>query len=253
MKGFFLGLLTLIASSLAILNFTSGIIAGIWLLLIGEWQFLLFGIILGFIMPFVYSIAFLPQLLLLPLFIKFGEKGHKLLFSIFGFILALYNHLILGFWVSFVFSIMIQAEFNPILIWLWGYATVMAPIGYMAGKEDRDSLGTILGAFFCQVSYIVLTFCYFILGSETLGYGLVWLLLIAFSSLAIFLGVAQMMFDKKKGDKVPENIISGEIVEDSDKAEERHPHNEHKKRFCSNCGKEAHHEAKYCKFCGNEI
>jgi hypothetical protein len=253
MKNLILWILGITLSSLMILNFSSGIIAGIWLLIIGEWQFLLFGIVLGFIMPWVYSIAFLPQLLLLPLFIKFGEKGHKFLFSFFGFILALYNHFLLGLWVSFVFSIMIQANFNPILMWLWGYATVMAPIGYMASKEDKDSTGTVLGAFFCQVSYVVLTFCYFILGNETLGYGLVWLLLIAFSSLAIFLGVAQMMFDKKKGDKASENIISGEVVEAPIISDESHPHEEHKKRFCSNCGKEAHHDAKYCKSCGNEI
>lgn len=239
MKNFFLGLLTLTFSSLAILNFTSGIIAGIWLLILGEWQLVLFGFILGFIMPWVYSIASIPQFLILPLLVKFGEKGHKFLFSLFGFILSLYNNFLLGAWVTTIFGIMIQFHINPIPTWLWGYATIMGPIGYMASKEDRDSTGTLLGALFCQVSYIILTFCYYYLGSETLGYGLVWLLLIAFSSLAIFLGFAQMVFEKRTGGKVSENVLAGEIVESL--------------LYCPSCSKEIQHGAKYCKNCGKGL
>ena len=160
MKKLFEGLFTLFLSVIGILNFSSGIIAAIWLIAIGGWQFVLFGFILGIAMPWVYSIAAIPSMLVVPLILKFAEKGSNFLVSVFGFIASLYNNFLLALWVSFVFGIMIQVDYNPVAMWFWGFATIMGPISYMASKEDRDSLGTVLGAMFCQVGYILLTFSY---------------------------------------------------------------------------------------------
>jgi len=44
---------------------------------------------------------------------------------------------------------------------LWGYATMMAPLSYMASKEDPDSTGTTMAVFFAQICYFIYVLFYF--------------------------------------------------------------------------------------------
>lgn len=249
MKKLFEGIFTLFLSVIGILNFSSGIIAAIWLIAIGGWQFILFGFGIGIIMPWVYSLASIPAMLVVPLILKFAEKGNNLLVSVFGFIASLYNNFLLALWVSFVFGLMIQVDYSPIAMWFWGFATVMGPISYMASKEDRDSLGTVLGAMFCQVGYILLTFSYYFLGSETLGYSLLWLSLITFSGLSIYLGFADGLL-RKSGKSYSSVQPLEESVEEAEVVSPAKEVVDVDKNYCSNCGEKINKSSNFCTSCG---
>lgn len=253
MKKLFEGLFTLFLSVIGILNFSSGIIAAIWLIAVGGWQFVLFGFILGIAMPWVYSIASIPSMLVVPLILKFAEKGNNFLVSVFGFIASLYNNFLLALWVSFVFGLMIQVDYNPIAMWFWGFATIMGPISYMASKEDRDSLGTVLGAFFCQVGYILLTVSYYFFGSETLGYSLLWLSLIAFSGLNIYLGFAEGLLRKSGAGSTSVQPLDEENIEEADIVTQIKELEDEGKKYCSSCGEKINKSSNFCTSCGASL
>jgi hypothetical protein len=158
----------LIITILILINFFSGIVGGIWLSLTGRLSLVVYGIILSIIMPWLYTIIFIPQFALMTLVGKVYDKGNKILISILGFLASAYGNLILVIWTVFVFkNLVIQQTHSLIPLLLWGYSTTMAPLSYMASKEPPDSSGTSMGLLFSQLSYLLLTIL-FILNSTIL-------------------------------------------------------------------------------------
>lgn len=204
---------------ISIFNFLSGFVSGIWLAIIGDWAYIIFGIIIGFLMPYAYTLA---SLLLLPLYVlavKLTEKKYRTLTLIVSFVTSLLSNTILFLWVIYVYKFIsgnaTSVNYIPMLI--WGYSITLGPLGYMAKNEPDDSTGTALGILFAMLAYIVLVFI-----ALTIGYTLMPLivLLIIFSLLPVF--ILQIAFDQ-------------------DYTEEQK---------CRQCGLALHNLDKYCKSCG---
>lgn len=196
MKNIFLWLLGISMATLWVFNFGAGIVGGIWLLASEGWSLVVAGLLVSFVMPWVYSIAFLPTMLIAPLLIKATESGSRFWASVLGIILAGYQYFIMAFWVTYVFGwIVLEGGYSPIALTLWGYSVVMGPIGYMASKEDADSTGTTLGVLFTQFSYIALAINYFAGGSIEQGNLIVWIFLIIFVILVV--SVLNLVLPKK--------------------------------------------------------
>ncbi len=156
---YLLGILTAAVGLLSIFNFFSGFVGGIWLLILGNWQYVVGGLLLSFLMPFGYSIASLPALALVPLIGKFAERKQTFPLMFFGFLGSLFQNGIALIWVIYVFNFVIanadESNYIPLLI--WGYSVTLGPLGYMASKESSDSHGTTIGVIFAMTSYAMLT------------------------------------------------------------------------------------------------
>ncbi|MCL6096293.1 MAG: hypothetical protein M1444_01220 [Patescibacteria group bacterium] len=194
MKTFLISVATLAATSWILFNSLAGIVSGIWLIFAGGISQVVYGIILGIAMPWVYSLAFIPMMLFMPLLLKAVEGGHKIATSLMAFIAALYQNFIIALWIGFVFGIFAyDVRFPLIAILLWGYSVALSPIGYMAQKEGPDAgIGTSMGFLFAQVLYLILTINLLLGGTLSNGYSWVWIILIGYSLLATLLGVAAM-------------------------------------------------------------
>jgi hypothetical protein len=217
MKKLLYWLLGLSLATLWLLNFSAGIIGGIWLITIGSIWFVISALILSFIMPFIYSIAFLPSLIFIPLLTKAMEKGNRFFTVILGLILGGYNNFLLAYWVLYVFNFIVMSNNLPLIpTLLFGYAIAMGPIGYMAQKEGPDAgSGTTFGVLFVQIAYFILSVNLLLGESPDVGYLSVWILLIIYTVLVgALLGISYAPSKNKTENNIgSEGNPLAEIVE----------------------------------------
>ncbi len=187
-------IISLIVSILIIFNFFSGIVGGIWLAIKGEWGSIALGFLLGFVMPWAWTIASLPSMGFGVITTLVAEKGSRTFTAIFGFLGSVYSNILVSLWVFYVFTLFIgrasSGTYIPYL--LWSYSTIMAPLSYMARKEPPDSPGTSLALFFAQLSFLAWALFWFF-GAYPRTIVMTFLcLILAFSSFVVILAVASI-------------------------------------------------------------
>lgn len=254
MKTLLLALLSIALTTMWLFNFSAGIIGGFWLFFTGGGSLIISGLIISILMPFIYSLAALPQLLLAALLTKIAEKGNRFLFSILAFITAIYGNLILSFWVIYVFNwILSYKDLPPVALWLWAYSVVMSPISYMAGKEGPDAgAGTSLGLLFTQLSFFILSIG-LLFGDLHAGYGWVWLFLLIFSVITTSLGVYSIPKKENETNDYNPTIQEAQIIA-GNPTTHHHTHTESQDiRYCQNCGKKVERQDNFCIHCGYKI
>lgn len=140
------------------LNALGGIVAGIWLVIIGGWWAL--GVGIGFLIAgsFAIGLAMMPGILLAGPAALFQQKGSHSGFYFFSLLSALYMFSVLSAWCLVIFFIFATyaSEVAAVPVLLWSYVVATAPIVYMAQRE-RQSGNDISGlpAFFSQVAYVL--------------------------------------------------------------------------------------------------
>lgn len=143
-----------------ILNFFGGVVAGIWLAILGEWWAIGYGIVGLLGAHFVLAIALMPSILLIAPASYFFDKSHPILASPFLLLGLTYVYALISAWCMFIFyTFMFRATENsfwPLLIWSYGVAHV--PLFYMAGKEE--GVGGSHTTLFAAVAYVVMSLCY---------------------------------------------------------------------------------------------
>lgn len=150
---------------ITLINMFGGIIAAIWLLFIGKWSVVLFGIIIGLVSTYLIGFAMFPSFLLSAPAIRCIEKGN----SIFGHFLLFLSHLytmgLLWYWSIMVFGFFLSysGRFGegtfPLLLWAYGVAT--SPVGHMASKDrDNFSFATTISTFCTMLGSLVFMIMY---------------------------------------------------------------------------------------------
>ncbi len=235
-----------------LINFSAGIVSGVWLAISGNWANIFYGLLLSIVMPFAYTVVALPTMAIMPLMLKVIEKKIKSATFVLGFINILYSNGIMIVWTYFVFT-----EFSKnasglmaVPLILWGYSTVVAPLAYMARNEPPDSTGTSLGIFLAQVAYILATVFWMIgLSASFILWGMI-LLALAFTLFSI--SIVMKTFDEEQKvmtyQEEPPKVIDAEI-EELFKDDET----EVAVKFCNSCGKEIIPGSNFCKFCGKKL
>lgn len=150
--------ITIFAVPLMLLNMLGGIVAGIWLAILGKWGIIGYGVAALFVSSFGIAIAMAPSLLLAAPAFMLYKKGSKIGYYFFGFLSALYTITILTLWcIAVLYFFARQASsssFIPIL--LWSYVVATGPISWLAQKEAQGGggEGAAASAFFAEIAYV---------------------------------------------------------------------------------------------------
>jgi hypothetical protein len=148
-----------VAVPLGLLNILGGIVAGIWLAILGRWGIIGYGLLALVVSGYGLGLAMMPGLLFAVPAAALHEKGHKPVSYFFSFLSALYTMAVLAIWcMAVLFFFVRQADSSsiiPILIWSYGVAT--GPIAWMAQKEMQGGGGeySMISTMFAQVAYVL--------------------------------------------------------------------------------------------------
>jgi hypothetical protein len=203
-------IISFIVSILIIFNVFSGIVGGIWLAIKGGWGSIALGFILGFVMPWAWTLASLPSMGFAALAALVADKGSRAFTAIFGFLGYFYSSILVSLWVFYVFALFIGRASSDTYIphLLWSYSTIMSPLSYMARQEPPDSTGTSLGLLFAQLSFLLCTVFWFF-GTHPNTIVITFLcLILAFTLFVVILAVTQIPARHKRTflgfiDKIP--------------------------------------------------
>lgn len=140
------------------INMLGGIVAGIWLAILGEWGSIGYGLMFGIGGAFLIGLAMMPGMLFAGPAVMLHEKGNRFGFYTFGFLSTLYQVAVLSTWCMFIlFFFAKRADASsaiPLLLWSYGAAT--GPIAYLAQKDlqSGNEYATI-SAFFSQAGFLL--------------------------------------------------------------------------------------------------
>ncbi len=140
-------ILEILTLPIMILNFSSGIVGGIWLAFLGEWKLIGIGIALLFTSHWFLSLLMMPGLLISGAALHFAEKN-KVLYCFFGFLSQLYmNILVIGtcvmafFICSSFYKGVVDVGYIPYVLWSWGMA--LGPWQFFTSKEPDNEFSAI--------------------------------------------------------------------------------------------------------------
>ena len=151
--------ITSVCIPLMLLNMFGGIVAGVWLAILGKWGIIGWGVASFFISSSLIGFAMAPGLLFAIPAIAFHEKGIKVGFYLFSFLGALYMVVILTVWCMGVLDFFIDkadaGSLYATLLWSYGVAT--GPLSYLTNRETQSGGGTgaTVATCFAQVGYVV--------------------------------------------------------------------------------------------------
>lgn len=148
-------IMTICTIPIMLLNVFGGIISGIWLAVLGEWNIILLSIVLFFVSTFMISTALMPSILLMAPAVALLEKG-KRIWLFFGALNLLYTFLVIIIWCMWILTTYVDMANNKSLLptLIWSYGTALGPWLYFASKE-RDNSSTMFTTFIVAISYIV--------------------------------------------------------------------------------------------------
>lgn len=141
-----------------ILNVGSGIVGGIWLIILGEWKLFGIGIILLFTSPWILSVLMMPSLAIAAAAMYLYAKKNPLR-HIAGYIAQLYTNILIVLTCGIAFALCtkfysgnIGFGLIPYLLWSWGIA--LGPWQFFASKEP-DNEFTMITLFSASVFYLL--------------------------------------------------------------------------------------------------
>ena len=137
----------------------AGVVSGIWLIVVGDWWRLVFGVGFMFLSSLIIMIVPMPALIFSIPAIKYLDQGKKFLgmffLSLSNIVLALsisaLSILVLWFMVKNVSE-------NLIPILMWSYVVAMTPWASAVGKEQErgdTASSSLIATYFQMLAYIV--------------------------------------------------------------------------------------------------
>lgn len=157
-------LIAAIMIPLMLLNAFGGIIAGIWLAILGEWSAIFLGIAILFIGSFVVALLLAPGMGLAGVGAMALERGNKLAGWFFLLLASPWTYIVIIVWEIVIFNMFGKrvTPDNVIPMWLWSYGAATGVWSYMASKERQngDGGGAAAAAFGAQIAYIALAVCH---------------------------------------------------------------------------------------------
>ncbi len=140
-----------------ILNIGAAIVGAIWLFVLGDWLLVVLGVLVGIILPWIYSIVMFITIPLTKLTLYLHGKRKKLLTLLIAWFNMLIGHVInIACVVGILaFAIIFSEDKNPIPFLLFGWLVAVGPFQYMARQEGPNAVGTYAAVYLVQISYIL--------------------------------------------------------------------------------------------------
>lgn len=173
LRRFFDNLIVLLGLPVIYLNVFAGIIAFVWLIILGKW-FLIGVSIFALFSHYLLGILMIPAAFIQLLAFKAYEKKYVFLCVVGCYLGTLINMFIFFCWVTYVYyfglsNVISKSELLPIMLWANGIA--IGPIYYMA-KQEKDSPATTTLTFFtslgCFFNTLLISFFGFTLLSASI-------------------------------------------------------------------------------------
>jgi hypothetical protein len=126
---------------LMILNMLGGVVAGIWLIVLGNWLALAIGMAIAFLGNWVINIALMPSMLL------FGgpatalqNSGKRVGALFFGCLNLLYIAALITFWCVGTLALLsaLAKNYSVVAFTLFSYGCATAPWAYLAQKDQQS-------------------------------------------------------------------------------------------------------------------
>jgi hypothetical protein len=143
--------------ALMLLNMLGGIVAGIWLAILGEWGTIFRGLVTLAFGGFAISLVMMPGLLLAAPAAALDSKGSRAGFYLFGLLSLIYTNAVLIAWCILVMLYFANRADNSSVIptMLWAYGAATGPIAYLAQKDLRSGNEYAgISTFFAQVAFV---------------------------------------------------------------------------------------------------
>lgn len=156
-----LRLLMAFAVPLAWLNALGGIVAGIWLAILGQWGTIGWGFAFMVFSTWGLGLAMMPGFIFaLPVAYLF-ERGYKVLGYPFVFLGVLYNTAVITIWCGWTLAFFAQRADASSLIatLLWAYGAATGPLSYMTQQEGQgggDNTAAAVTTYFAQLGFVVM-------------------------------------------------------------------------------------------------
>ena len=164
----FTAIITALSVPIFALNALGGVVSGIWLLCIGQWKLVVFGLLAGIFATWLLSLAMMPAIGLILLGSKLAEKGKVSAFLALVSMASLWQYVIAAIWCIAVFFSIAEHSTDKTVIprMIWAYGVAIAPWVYMAQGEDQGS-GAVMMFSACIACLITLVLT--IIGTVTRG------------------------------------------------------------------------------------
>jgi hypothetical protein len=151
------------------LNAFGGIVSGIWLVLLGQWWAIGYGISALFA-PFFLGLILMVGIVFAAPAVALFANGRRYLALPFLLLNSFYTCAVITIWCVSVFVLFTSRATNttvwPLLIWSFGAA--VGPWAYMAQRESDNEFASMT-AFFAQVAYVVMVLTWIFEATITLS------------------------------------------------------------------------------------
>lgn len=153
-------MVAIVTLPLMALNMVGGIVAFIWLAILGQWAFIIGGVLYIFLGYWFVSLMLMPGMIFLLPINYFNEKKNAVGLALFGLLNLAYVFVIIAvssFYITQTFTDNLTGS-NLVPLLIWSYSVAIAPWTYMASKEGRsDSAfdGTTTTLYFSQIGLII--------------------------------------------------------------------------------------------------
>jgi len=149
------GLVALLMIPLFVLNALGGVVAAIWLAILGEWGTIGIGLAVLVVGPFAIGLLLLPQMLFAGIGSFWQSSRSAMLITM--ILSNIYTSVLLGFCCLYVLAFFVSnatsASLTPSL--LWAYAVGTGPWAYLLSKEPDSSVGSTIATFFADLAFLV--------------------------------------------------------------------------------------------------
>lgn len=157
------GMFSLLVVPFMLFNMLGGIVAGIWLALLGEWKTIFLGLILTFMSKWIVSIVLIPAFGIATLGAAAVERGNKIIGWTLLLLQSPWTPIVVIVWeiaMLGTFGNRANAE-NWFPVWLWSYGAATGVWAYMAREETKSDPENNAGfmAFGAQLAYFILSIC----------------------------------------------------------------------------------------------
>lgn len=155
----FLGLIQALLMPLLILNMLGGVVSAIWLLILGEWRLVVWGLAVMLLGKFCLMIALLPSVLLGAPALYLANKEKWTVANILMLPSILYTNAVMTAWCGIVFYFYTfgppLSDLIPRMIWSYGIATGTLSYLAMKGPSDENApSGPTIAVLFAQIGYV---------------------------------------------------------------------------------------------------